>query len=229
MAWRGSPRGLRAEFDEMLREMQKQFSDVMERISGGTPQGSPLGGAGAMVDVREDETEVMVVADLPGVEREKIAVRLLDPRTLRITARREEAAETEQAGYFVRERRVGTISRTATLPVDVEGEGARATFKNGVLEVRLKKVVQEVGKEIPLRSEEGQSLAAEHRQQVEREYQEDREKMRPSGYLSSRELEEAAEKITIPETGSAEEQKNAAELREQKKRLYEEGKKKLAG
>ena len=53
--------------------------------------------------------------------------------------------------------------------------------------------------------------------------------MRPSGYLSSRELKEAAEKITIPETGSAEEQKNAAELREQKQRLYEEGKKKLAG
>ncbi|MFA7198469.1 MAG: Hsp20/alpha crystallin family protein [Methanoculleus sp.] len=229
MAWRGSPRGLRAEFDEMLGEMQKQFSDVMGRISGGAPQGSPLGGAGTMVDVREDETEVMVVADLPGVDMEKIAVRLLDPRTLRITARREEEAETEQAGYFVRERRVGTISRTATLPVDVEGEGAHATFKNGVLEVRLKKVVQEVGKEIPLRSETGQSPAAEHRQQVEREYREDREKMRPSGYLSSRELKEAAEKITIPETGSAEEQKNAAELREQKQRLYEEGKKKLAG
>jgi len=229
MAWRGSPRGLRAEFDEMLGEMQKQFSDVMGRISGGAQQGSPLGGAGTMVDVREDETEVMVVADLPGVDMEKIAVRLLDPRTLRITARREEATETEQAGYFVRERRVGTISRTATLPVDVEGEGAHATFKNGVLEVRLKKVVQEVGKEIPLRSETGQSPAAEHRQQVEREYREDREKMRPSGYLSSRELKEAAEKITIPETGSAEEQKNAAELREQKQRLYEEGKKKLAG
>ncbi|WP_332450066.1 Hsp20/alpha crystallin family protein [Methanoculleus sp.] len=225
MAWRGPPRGLRAEFDEMLGEMQKQFSDLMGRISGG----SSMGAAGTMLDVREDETEVMVVADLPGVDTEKISVRLLDPRTLRITARREEATETEQAGYFVRERRVGTISRTATLPVDVEGEGARATFKNGVLEVRLKKVAQEIGREIPLHSEEGQSLGEEHREQVEREYREDREKMRPSGYLSSRELEEAAEKITIPETGSAEEQKNAAELREQKKRLYEEGKKKLAG
>lgn len=229
MAWRGSPRGLRAEFDEMLGEMQKQFSDLMERISGGAPQVPLLGGSGTMVDVREDDTDVVVVADLPGVEREKISVRLLDPRTLRITARREEATETEQAGYYVRERRVGTISRTATLPVDVRGEEARATFKNGVLEVRLKKVAEAHGKEIPLSGEAGQSLAEQHRQQVEEEYRKDREKVKPSGYLSSRELEQAAEKVTIPETGSAEEQKAAAELRRQKERMYEEGKKKLAG
>ncbi|WP_054848612.1 Hsp20 family protein [Methanoculleus chikugoensis] len=80
-----------------------------------------------------------------------ISVRLLDARTLRIAARREEAKEEREAGYHVRERRFGAISRTVSLPpTDVRDEEANATFKNGVLEVRLKKVAGTRGKEIAL-------------------------------------------------------------------------------
>jgi HSP20 family protein len=153
MAWRGSPRGLRAEFDELLADMQRQFAETMERISGATQQVPLLGGAGTMIDVREHDTDVIVVADLPGVERENISVRLLDSRTLRISARREEAREAEQAGYHMRERRIGAISRTVSLPTDVTEEEARATFKNGVLEVRLKKKVETGGRVIPVGGE----------------------------------------------------------------------------
>jgi HSP20 family protein len=87
------------------------------------------------------------------VERENISVRLLDSRTLRISARREEAREAEQAGYHMRERRIGAISRTVSLPTDVTEEEARATFKNGVLEVRLKKKVETGGRVIPVGGE----------------------------------------------------------------------------
>jgi len=225
MAWRGSPRGLRAEFDEMLGEMQKQFSDVIGRISGGAPQGSPLGGAGTMVDVVEREDEIMVVADLPGVDREEISVRLLDARTIRVTARREEEKEEHEVGYHMRERRYGAISRTVTLPTDVLEEGATATFKNGVLEVRLKKVAGTRGKEIAL----SEGAAEQHREQVEAEYREAREKMEPSGYPRSRDVMKAAEGIELEERGSPEEQETAARLREQKERLYEEGKRKISG
>lgn len=209
MAWRGSPRGLRTEFDEMLGEMQKQFSDVIGRISGGAPQGSPLGGAGTMVDVVEREDEIMVVADLPGVDKEEISIRLLDPRTVRVTARREEEKEEHEVGYHMQERRYGAISRTVTLPTDVLEEEATATFKNGVLEVRLKKVAEERGKEIRIGTEAG-------------------EKAKSSGYLSPHEIQEAAQKVRIEDKGSPEEQEMAAKLREQKERLYEEGRKRLA-
>ncbi|MCT8336648.1 Hsp20/alpha crystallin family protein [Methanoculleus sp. Afa-1] len=228
MAWRGSPRGLRAEFDEMLGEMQKQFSDVIGRISGGAPQGSPLGGAGTMVDVVEREDEIMVVADLPGVDREEISVRLLDARTIRVTARREEEKEEHEVGYHMRERRYGAISRTVTLPTDVLEEGATATFKNGVLEVRLKKVAEERGREIRIGAEAGKAAAEMRRETIEGEYREDREKVKSSGYLSPREIQEAARKVRIEDRGSPEEQEMAAKLREQKERLYEEGKKRLA-
>ncbi len=186
MAWRGSPRGLRAEFDEMLGDMQRQFNETMERISGAAQQVPLLGGAGTTVDVREDDTDVVVVADLPGVEREGISVRLLDPRTLRISARREEAREAEQAGYYMRERKVGAISRTATLPVDVREEGAHATFRNGVLEVRLKKVVETGGKTILVSggpqqaargSPEEEATAARLRKRKEELYEEGKRKL----------------------------------------------------
>ncbi len=143
MAWRRSSSEFWSEFDEMLGSMQKQFGEVMERLSGAAQQVPlPGGGTGAVVDVMEHDADVVVVADLPGVETQGISVRLIDPRTLRITARREEMKEEEQAGYHVRERRVGAISRTVSLPTDVRGEEAHATFKNGVLEVRLKKVAE---------------------------------------------------------------------------------------
>ncbi|MDK2915851.1 MAG: hypothetical protein PWR25_408 [Euryarchaeota archaeon] len=230
MAWRRPSREIWSEFDQMIGDMQRQFSEVMERLSGAAQQVPMLGGAGTMVDVIEHEDDVMVVADLPGVDREEISVRLLDARTLRITARREEAKEERQAGYHVRERRFGAISRTVSLPTDVRDEGATATFKNGVLEVRLKKAAESRGKEISVSREPEQAArftAEARRQQIEEEYREDREKVKPSGYLSPHAIQEAAQKIQLEDTGSPEEQKTAEELRRQKERMYEEGKRKL--
>lgn len=228
MAWRRPAREFWTEFDTMLGDMQRQFGEVMERLSGAAQQVPLPGGAGAMVDVLEHDADVVVVADLPGVGREGISVRLLDPRTLRITARREEAKEEEQAGYHMRERRIGAISRTVSLPTDVRDEGATATFKNGVLEVRLKKVAQIRGKEIPVGADAGQA-AEQRREQVETEYREAREKVEPSGYLRSRDVMEEAKGIELEERGTPEEQETAARLRRQKEELYEEGKRKLAG
>jgi len=141
MAWRATPREFRAEFDEMIADMQREFTETMERISGAAQQIPLLGGSEMTIDIREHDTDVIVVADLLGVERQNVSIRLLDPGTLWISARREEAREAEQAGYHIRERRIGAISPTVSLPTDVTEEEAQATFKNGVLEVWLKKTV----------------------------------------------------------------------------------------
>ena len=217
MAWRGTPRGLRAEFDELLADMQRQFNETMERISGAAQQVPMLGGTGAVVDVLEHEADVVVVVDLPGVDRRDISVRLLDPRTLRVTARREEANEEERPGYHMRERRIGAISRTVALPTDVRNEEATAAFKNGVLEVRLKKAVETGGRVIPVGEEAGRPVAEEERSR------EARAETEPSGHLHSGDAGEEAQKLEL------EEQATAERLRKHKEELYEEGKKKLAG
>ncbi len=232
MAWRRSPYGLRGEFDEMMADMRRQFGEMLAGIRE-APGAAMLPGAGMLVDVseHEDEDEVVIVADCPGVERQNISLRLIDPRTLRMSVRREEETETEREGYYMRERTFGAFSRSISLPADVTEQGAEATFKNGVLEVRLQKTPEARGREISLTGETGSlpggSAAEEHRRMVEREYEEGREKIEPSGYMSSEEVEERARNVELEKRGTPEEQSNAARLRRQKEEEREEAKRKL--
>ncbi len=145
------------EFDQMMAEMEDRFQRMFQRTN--LPMPSEVGSrvlpairGEFRVDVREHEDEVIVVADLPGIEKEGVQIRLVDPNLLLIkTERGTETEETgEKEGYYMRERVYGTMSRTVTLPADVTEEGATASFKNGVLEVHLKKLVKEEGTHIPI-------------------------------------------------------------------------------
>ncbi|HVP24501.1 MAG TPA: Hsp20/alpha crystallin family protein, partial [Methanomicrobiales archaeon] len=102
------------------------------------------------VDVKEHDDEVVVAADLPGVEKEDVSLEILDPRTLRIAFSRHAETKEEAEGYYVRERTYGSMDRVVRLPADVSEEGSAATFKNGVLEVRLKKTAAEKKQKIPI-------------------------------------------------------------------------------
>lgn len=109
---------------------------------------SVVRGAGIPVDIRDLEDEVAVVADLPGVASGDVTIRLTGPMALRITVRQ---TEEEREGYAVRERLSGEMTRVVNLPAEVTDEGAAAALRNGVLAVRLRKVLEEQGVEIPVR------------------------------------------------------------------------------
>ncbi|HOT95281.1 MAG TPA: Hsp20/alpha crystallin family protein [Methanoregulaceae archaeon] len=164
MPYRDNPFiGLGRQFDEMLNEMENRFRSLMLGSGGFLPAGG-LGPGGFgdrlmpavrgefRLDVREDQDEVLVVADLPGVERENITVRLLSPDELEIACeRRSERQEGAETGQFYRqERTFGYMSRVIPLPHEVTAEGARSSFTNGVLEIRLKKTTVERGTRIPI-------------------------------------------------------------------------------
>jgi HSP20 family protein len=112
--------------------------------------GMPAMSGGVRVDVSEDLDDVFVVADLPGVEQENIAVWLLSPTELEISGVRcFETVETAEGGQFVRrERTCGRMDRMVMLPSDATAEGAKASLENGVLRVRLRKA--ERGERIPI-------------------------------------------------------------------------------
>lgn len=103
------------------------------------------------VDILDHVDEVIVVAELPGAEEETISIRLLSPQTLRITARR---AGPGRESYHIQERGAGILSRLIRLPASVTSDSSKTSFKNGVLEVRLKKTtpsdLKSGGKEIPI-------------------------------------------------------------------------------
>lgn len=103
------------------------------------------------VDVLAHGDEVTVTADIiPGVEKEDIRLDLLNPRALEISFERKNEREEKKEGYYVSERSFGTIRRIVPLPTDVTEKGARASFKNGILEVHLKKTVIEPMKGITI-------------------------------------------------------------------------------
>jgi len=150
---RGPYRTIWQDFDDLMAEMENRFQSMLGGIGA---RGEEIRGRVVpavrdfRVDVRDHEDEVIVVADLPGVEKEDVAVRITDPLHLEIASTRTSETGEECQDFFMRERIYGQMSRMVLLPAEVTEENAAASFKNGVLEVRLKKVPAEIGTTIPI-------------------------------------------------------------------------------
>jgi HSP20 family protein len=150
---RGPYRTIWQDFDDLMAEMESRFQSMLSGI--GT-RGEEVRGRVVpairdfRVDVRDHEDEVIIVADLPGVDKENVNIRLVDPQHLEISTKRAEETEERMEDYFVRERVYGQMSRMVMLPAEVTEEGSSASFKNGVLEIRLRKAPTEVGITIPV-------------------------------------------------------------------------------
>lgn len=104
---------------------------------------APLGTVGGMskfsADVRETDNEYLVSAELPGVNKEDIALDY-DNNNLVIRARRQEVHDDSRDSYLRKERCYGEFSRSFYLD-NVNKEGIRAKFENGELKVILPKQV----------------------------------------------------------------------------------------
>lgn len=93
------------------------------------------------VDVIERDTEVLVRAELPGVEKDKLDISLTDD-TVTIKATTEHEEKEEKGDYYRCEISRGEFARTLTLPAAVNTDKAKASFKNGILELTLPKMEQ---------------------------------------------------------------------------------------
>lgn len=91
------------------------------------------------IDLVDQESELIVRAELPGVEKKDIDVSVSENMlTLKGQTRREEKVEKDN--YFRSEISQGSFLRSVYLPVEVDGEKASAALKDGILEIRLPKV-----------------------------------------------------------------------------------------
>jgi HSP20 family protein len=93
------------------------------------------------LDVWETENDVVYAFDLPGIPEDKISVELEDG-TLSVSAERERRQEVSDDRFYRFERRHGSFQRTIGLPDGVKEEDVSADYKNGVLEVHVKKPAQ---------------------------------------------------------------------------------------
>lgn len=140
------------EIDELMAEWE---SRVQNTLATGASLPSMVGPAikrEFRVDVREEMDDVIVTADLPGVQKTDVNIRLVTPLNLEISVQKkaEPEGETDVYDYYTRERLSGSLHRIVALPAETVDEGARASFRNGVLEVRLRKAVPESGSIIPI-------------------------------------------------------------------------------
>jgi HSP20 family protein len=94
--------------------------------------------SGPVVDVYEEKDDVVAKVELPGMAKDDIEVELTeDILTIRGEKKKEE--EVKEEDYYRCERAYGSFSRTVELPNEVQSEKAKASFKDGVLEVRVPK------------------------------------------------------------------------------------------
>jgi HSP20 family protein len=114
------------------------FDDLFERMSRGRWI-DPIGRDGSddlAVDVTHADDEIVVTADVPGFESGDLNVSVDDDLlTIRAESGADEAAD--DGTYVRRERRHRAMRRTIRLPAPVDADAASATYRNGVLAVRL--------------------------------------------------------------------------------------------
>lgn len=90
------------------------------------------------VDIFEEAEDVVVKAELPGMKKEDIEVKLTD-NTITISGEKKKEEKVEKKDYYRLERSYGSFCRTFSLPVEVQTDKAKAQFKDGILEVRIPK------------------------------------------------------------------------------------------
>ena len=119
-------------FDELFNEFSKGFFV--------RPFATPEGVEPKMkLDVKEDEKAYTIRADIPGAKKEDIQVDVdANGVTLRAELRREKEEKKDEKVIYS-ERSYGMVSRSFSLPAEVDATGAKAEYKDGVLNLVLPK------------------------------------------------------------------------------------------
>jgi len=137
------------ELESMRRDMDRLFEEFFEPVPGRKRVWPKLqqGMIVPSVDVVDRKTEIVVKAELPGVDKDKIDLKITENNlTIRGETRKEE--EIKEEDYYSREISCGSFTRTIVLPAEVDSQKAKASFKDGILEIVLPKKEEAKPKEI---------------------------------------------------------------------------------
>ena len=137
----------------------QEFENLLERYSrgGGSRLGKNLNTEMSFadwapsVDIEEDDDKYKIKADLPGVDKKNIDVKL-ENGVLSIRGEKQVEKETgKDSKHHRRERFYGTFARSFTLPDAVDAEAVKASYKDGVLTLQIPKMEQAKPKSIDIK------------------------------------------------------------------------------
>jgi HSP20 family protein len=129
----GSPLAtLRTEIDRLF--------DAVSRDPFGALDWAFAGGRGwtPAVDVAENDDELTVRAEIPGVDPKELQVSI-SGNQLVLAGEKKESSEKKGKDFYQTESRYGSFRRSIPLPESVDQEKVEADYTNGVLTIRLKK------------------------------------------------------------------------------------------
>ena len=123
--------------DNPMATLQREMNHVFENFWNRVGQFEwPWSSGEAKSDVVETDKAIEVSIELPGMEMNDIEVTVNDDM-LTVKGEKKIERQEEKKGYYLSERSYGAIYRTIPLPPGVDGEKAQASFKNGVLTIKL--------------------------------------------------------------------------------------------
>lgn len=128
--------------EDLFDQMQKMFEEVQDT---GRGLASDFTG-GVPVDIREEDGEYIITADLPGVEKDEINI-TGDENRVELSAESEHELKEENEKYIRRERKSRSFRRTVKWPQPVDPETITAEYKEGVLTITAEKS-EDSGKDI---------------------------------------------------------------------------------
>lgn len=150
----------RREEDHPFFSLQRQMNDLFDSffrdfdVAPLREFGDWYGDFSPSIDIKESSKEITVHAELPGMDEKDIEV-LLAGNTLTLKGEKKEEKEEKSESSWHVERRYGSFSRVIPLSEEVDVEKVKATFKKGVLQIRLPKTKEAIveGKKISIKTE----------------------------------------------------------------------------
>lgn len=131
------------ELDNVSSMMRRFFDDVND----GFPT-FEIGNFVPNIDMSEDEKNVMISAELPGLDKEDVKITVNDENVLTIRGEKKRQEKVEKTNYYRLERSFGEFVRTITLPAEVKADEINAKFDKGLLTVSIPKKVPAKPKEL---------------------------------------------------------------------------------
>lgn len=136
---------LRTEMDRLFESfMREPFGALSERFGAEVPWVPSI-------DVAENDKEVTVRAELPGIDPKDLDITVAGNR-LMLAGEKKESSEKRDKQFYQVESRYGAFRRVIELPADVDADQVSAGYDNGVLTIRLKKTKAERSKRIEVKS-----------------------------------------------------------------------------
>src|SRR5579862_4485179 len=121
------------ELTQLQERMDRLFRDNAG-YSGGREEALEQGSFIPPVDVYEDEHNITLKLEVPGVDQKDLDIRI-ENNTLTVTGERKFEKEEKEENFRRIERQYGSFTRTFTLPTTVDAEQVKASYDKGILKI----------------------------------------------------------------------------------------------